>query len=188
MEWSPPLFNNISMPSGLVGTRFPHGAIPPNNNLTTIQSGSTTHMNASTLPSTQHSTSINSSPSPHLGVYQHPNHTNNSNTTHQVHPLIPSFSSTTNPVTTVRTMLTVHLAAQQLNPSPYLSNGLILCIVAHPNAHASYDSDCVIVSCTEHGSTPKETAKIRELCTEAIYPKISNDNVAKLLSTTGSTD
>ncbi len=74
---------------------------------------------------------------------------------------------------------------QRFNAGPALSSGLLLRAAARPNAYASYDSDRVVVSRTQHGSTDKERAKIRELCTEAITPTITRGNITKLLGTSG---
>ncbi len=74
---------------------------------------------------------------------------------------------------------------QRFNAGPALSSGLLLRSVARPNAYTSYDNDRVVVSRTQRGSTDKERAKIRELCTEAITPPITRGNITKLLGTSG---
>ncbi len=53
---------------------------------------------------------------------------------------------------------------------------------ARPEAHALYESDRVIISKTQRGSTEKDRAKIREICTEAITPTITKGNIGKLLA------
>ncbi len=67
---------------------------------------------------------------------------------------------------------------------PSLSNGLTLRANARPDIHAAYDNDRVIISRSQRGVTDKEKAKIREICTTAITPKITRGNISKLLTTT----
>jgi hypothetical protein len=76
----------------------------------------------------------------------------------------------------------VQPTGQRFNVGAILSSGLLLRATPRPNAHANYDLDRIIVHRHQRGSTPKDTAKIRELCTEAITPKITKGNIAKLLS------
>ena len=74
------------------------------------------------------------------------------------------------------------------NYSTLLSNGLMFRNTARPDAHALYDGDRVIISRTQRGSTDKDRAKIREICTEAITPTITKGNIGKLLTTTTDED
>lgn len=53
-----------------------------------------------------------------------------------------------------------------------------------PVGHSNYDNDRVIIRRNNRGTTPKERAKIRELCTTAITPQITQSNISKLLSST----
>ncbi len=65
------------------------------------------------------------------------------------------------------------------------SNELILRPTARPDVHANYDDDRVIISRLQQGDTEKDKAKICEICTVAITPKITRGNITKLLTTTG---
>jgi hypothetical protein len=60
-------------------------------------------------------------------------------------------------------------------------HGFMLRTVARAGAQADYDNDRIIISKNQRGSTTKERAKIRELCTTAITPQIARSNITKLL-------
>ncbi len=67
-------------------------------------------------------------------------------------------------------------------PNANIPSGLCLRPVARPDIYADYERDRVIVSRHQRGATNKDRAKIRELCTESITPKITRGNITKLLS------
>ena len=54
--------------------------------------------------------------------------------------------------------------------------------VPRSGAQADYDNDRVVIPRTLRGSTTKERAKIRELCTTPITPQITRSNITKLIS------
>ncbi len=65
-----------------------------------------------------------------------------------------------------------------------LPTGLKLRANQRPGKYVSYEHDRVIISRANRGTTDKEKAKIRELCTQAITPQITRANIAKLLAST----
>ncbi len=74
------------------------------------------------------------------------------------------------------------------NQQAHLPSGLCLRPHARSDIHAHYDSDRVIVPRSRRGTTDKDRAKIREICTEPITPKITRGNMAKLLTASLSDD
>ena len=62
---------------------------------------------------------------------------------------------------------------------PVLPSGVNLRPVARHDVHANYESDRVIVSRFRRGTTDKDRAKIREICTEAITPKITRGHTTQ---------
>lgn len=74
--------------------------------------------------------------------------------------------------------------------SACLSTGFALRAVGRPDGDTSYEADRVVISRFNRGTTEKERAKIRALCTTEITPKISRSSITKLLTSTntGGTD
>ena len=124
----------------------------------------------------------------HAPVYHHPNSNfHSTNTNNNVHN-VPSASTSSHGHLNVSVLTpppAVYSPTASTPFGPHLASGNTFRAAACPQAHASYDNDRVIVSRANHGSTPKEIAKICELCTAASNLKISKGKIAQLLTTSG---
>ena len=66
-----------------------------------------------------------------------------------------------------------------------LPSGFKLRPAARPDDQANYEADRIAISRNNRGTTEKERAKIRELCTKGIVPLLSSGSVKNLLTSDG---
>ncbi len=69
-------------------------------------------------------------------------------------------------------------------PGLTFPTGLALRSTPRPDNHVSYENNRIIVPRDKRGSSDKERVKMHEICTEAIAPRITRGNIAKLLTST----
>ena len=69
-------------------------------------------------------------------------------------------------------------------PGPTFHTGLALRANPRPDQYVNYENNRIIIPRDKRGSTDKEKVKMHEICTEAITPRITRGNIAKLLSST----
>ncbi len=112
-------------------------------------------------------------------VYHHPN------SIRRRAPLPSSHATQTNPPSNSIPNQDDDLQHAHGLGGPHLASGLTFCSAPRPQVHSSYDNDRVIVSRSARGNSPKETAKVREICTADITPKITKGKIAQLLTTSG---